>query len=82
MSCRTFDRYLEHAMISALRSEIVARSIDLISLEIKRTARNDYFINTCSELGLFEKSVEDGSCLVQASSIKSAVESPLKVVLK
>jgi FkbH-like protein len=82
MSCRTFDRYLEHAMISALRSEIVARSIDLVSLEIKRTARNDYFINTCSELGLFEKSVGDGSCLVQASSIKSVVESPLKVVLK
>ena len=82
MSCRTFDRYLEHAMISALRNEIAARSIDLISFEIKRTVRNDYFINTCVDLGMFEKSVGDGSCLVRTSSIKLAEEIPLKVVYK
>ena len=69
-------------MISALRNEIAARSIDLISFEIKRTVRNDYFINTCVDLGMFEKSVGDGSCLVRTSSIKLAEEIPLKVVYK
>ncbi len=82
MSCRTFDRYLEHAMISALRDEMSTRSIDVLSLELKRTSRNDYFINTCSALGLFEKSVGDGSCSLQVSSITTADEPPLKVVFK
>ena len=82
MSCRTFDRYLEHAMISALRDEISTRSIEVLNLEFKRTARNDYFVNSCAALGLFEKSISDGSCSVQVSNVTIADELPLKVVLR
>ena len=82
MSCRTFDRYLEHAMILALRDEMSTRSIEVLNLEFKRTARNDYFINSCAALGLFEKSISDGSCSVQVSNVTIADELPLKVVLR
>ena len=82
MSCRTFDRYLEHAMILALRDEMSTRSIEVLNLEFKRTARNDYFVNSCAALGLFEKSISDGSCSVQVSNVTIADELPLKVVLR
>ena len=82
MSCRTFDRYLENAMILALRDEMSTRSIEVLNLEFKRTARNDYFVNSCAALGLFEKSISDGSCSVQVSNVTIADELPLKVVLR
>ena len=69
-------------MILALRDEMSTRSIEVLKLEFKRTARNDYFINTCAALGLFEKSISDGSCSVQVSNVTIADELPLKVVLR
>ena len=82
MSCRTFDRYLEHAMISALRDEISTRSIEVLNLEFKRTARNDYFVATGAGLGLFTQPIEDGICQVDGKKMVIPIEMPLKVVLR
>ena len=80
MSCRTFDRYLEHAMLLALRSEIAIESANGFSLDFKRTARNDYFVGTGVALGLFDKSITDGTCQVDGKKIVMPSELPMKVV--
>ena len=80
MSCRTFDRYLEHAMLLALRSEIAIESANGFSLDFKRTARNDYFVGTGVALGLFDKSITDGTCQVDGKMMVIPSELPMKVV--
>ena len=82
MSCRTFDRYLEHAVLSALRSEIAKKSNDHFSLNFKRTARNDYFVATGAGLGLFAPNIDDGVCQVDGKKLVIPTEMPLKVVLR
>ena len=82
MSCRTFDRYLEHAMLSALRGKIAKKSIDDFSLDFKRTARNDYFVATGAGLGLFTQSIDDGICQVDGKMIVMPSELPIKLVWK
>ena len=80
MSCRTFDRYLEHAMLLALWSEIAIESANGFSLDFKRTARNDYFVGTGVALGLFDKSITDGTCQVDGKMMVIPSELPMKVV--
>ena len=80
MSCRTFDRYLEHAMLSVLQREMVAKSTNSFSLDFKRTARNDYFVGTGVALGLFDKSITDGTCQVDGKMMVIPSELPMKVV--
>ena len=82
MSCRTFDRYLEHAMLLALRDEIANKSNSDFCLDFKRTARNDYFVATGSGLGLFTQPIEDGICQVDGKKMVIPIEMPLKVVLR
>ena len=82
MSCRTFDRYLEHAMLLALRDEIANKSNSDFCLDFKRTARNDYFVATGAGLGLFAQPVDDGICQVDGKKMVLPVEMPLKVVLR
>ena len=82
MSCRTFDRYLEHAMLVALRDEIAKKANGDLSLDFKRTARNDYFVTTGAGLGLFAPNIEDGSCQVDGKKLVLPMEMPLKVVLR
>ena len=82
MSCRTFDRYLEHAMLSALQGEMVAKSANSFSLDFKQTARNEYFVTAGVGLGLFSESIEDGVCLVDDKKIVRPSELPLKVVFR
>ena len=81
MSCRTFDRYLEHAMLSALRDEIANKSNGDFSLDFKRTSRNDYFVTTGSGLGLFTQSIDDGICQVDSKKMVIHSELPIKLVL-
>lgn len=66
MSCRTFDRYLEHAMLLALQKQMSARSVDNFGFDFKRTGRNDYFVATCVGLGLCKETIKDGDCQVDA----------------
>ena len=82
MSCRTFDRYLEHAMLVALRDEIAKKANGELSLDFKRTARNDYFVTTGAGLGLFAPNIEDGICQVDGKKLVLPMEMPLKVVLR
>ena len=82
MSCRTFDRYLEHAMLLALRDEIANKSNGDFCLDFKRTARNDYFVATGAGLGLFAQPVDDGICQVDGKKMVIPIEMPLKVVLR
>ena len=82
MSCRTFDRYLEHAMLLALRDEIANKSNGDFCLDFKRTARNDYFVATGAGLGLFTQPIEDGICQVDGKKVVIPIEMPLKVVLR
>ena len=82
MSCRTFDRYLEHAMLAALRDEIAKKANGELSLDFKRTARNDYFVTTGAGLGLFAPNIEDGICQVDGKKLVLPMEMPLKVVLR
>ena len=82
MSCRTFDRYLEHAMLLALRDEIANKSNGDFCLDFKRTARNDYFVATGAGLGLFAQPIEDGICQVDGQKMVIPIEMPLKVVLR
>ena len=82
MSCRTFDRYLEHAMLLALRDKIANKSNGDFSLDFKRTTRNDYFVTTGAGLGLFTQSIEDGNCQVDGKKMVIPIEMPLKVVLR
>ena len=82
MSCRTFDRYLEHAMLVALRDEIAKKANCVLSLDFKRTARNDYFVTTGAGLGLFAQPIEDGICEVDGEKVVIQTEMPLKVVLR
>ena len=81
MSCRTFDRYLEHAMLLALQREVAAKFIKSFSLDFKRTARNDYFVTTGAKLGLFAESIEDDVCFIDSEKMKIPSELPIKVVL-
>ena len=80
MSCRTFDRYLEHAMLLALQREIQTRSFNSFILDFKRTARNEYFVGTGAALGLFDKSIADGTCVVDVGMPVIPGELPMKVV--
>lgn len=80
MSCRTFDRYLEHAMLLALQREIATKSISSFFLDFKRTARNEYFVGAGVALGLFDKSIADGTCLVEIEMPVIPSELPMKVV--
>jgi hypothetical protein len=80
MSCRTFDRYLEHTMLLALQREIATKSISSFFLDFKRTARNEYFVGTGVALGLFDKSIADGTCLVDIEMPVIPSELPMKVV--
>ena len=82
MSCRTFDRYLEHAMLLALRAKIMNKSNGDFKLDFKRTLRNDYFVTTGLELGLFTQPINDGICQVDGKKMVLPVEMPLKVVLR
>ena len=82
MSCRTFDRYLEHAMLLALRDEIANKSNGDFCLDFKRTTRNDYFVATGAGLGLFAQPVDDGICQVDGKKMVIPIEMPLKVVLR
>ena len=81
MSCRTFDRYLEHAMLLALKREMATKFVNSFSLDFKRTARNDYFKTTGAKLGLFAESIEDGVCFIDSENIKISSELPIEVVL-
>ena len=80
MSCRTFDRYLEHAILLALQHEIATKSIKSFILDFKRTARNEYFVGTGAALGLFDKSIADGTCVVDVGMPVIPGELPMKVV--
>ncbi len=82
MSCRTFDRYLEHAMLSALLGKIAKKSNSGFNLDLKRTARNDYFVTSGAGLGLFAQNIDDGICQVDAKKMVLPIEIPLKVVLR
>ena len=82
MSCRTFDRYLEHAMLLALQREMVAKSTNSFSLDFKRTARNEYFVGTGVAMGLFDKSIADGTCPVDGKKMVIPSELPMKVVFR
>lgn len=82
MSCRTFERYLEHAMLLALRDEITNKSNSDFSLNFKRTARNDYFVTTGAGLGLFTQPINDGICQVDGKKMVIPIQMPLKVVLR
>ena len=81
MSCRTFDRYLEHAMLVALRDEIAKKVNGELSLDFKRTARNDYFVTTGAVLGLFAPNIEDGICLVEGKKMVIPNDLPIKLLL-
>ena len=80
MSCRTFDRYLEHAMLLALQREMATKSTNSFSLDFKRTVRNEYFVGTGAALGLFDKSIADGTCSVDGKMRFTPSELPMKVV--
>ena len=82
MSCRTFDRYLEHAMLLALRDRIKNKSNGDFSLNFKRTTRNDYFVSTCAKMGLFAKGIDDGNCQVDGQGTILLNEIPLQVVFR
>jgi hypothetical protein len=82
MSCRTFDRYLEHAMLLALQREMAMKSTNSFSLDFKRTARNDYFVGAGAALGLFDKSITDGTCSVDVKMTVIPSELPMKVVFR
>lgn len=82
MSCRTFDRYLEHAILLALDRETSNRSTNGFSLDFKRTARNNYFVTTGAGLGLFPDSIEDGICQVDGKKMVIPSELPMKVVFR
>lgn len=82
MSCRTFDRYLEHAMLLALQREMATKSINSFSLDFKRTARNDYFVGTGASLSLFDKSIDDGNHQVDGQKLVTPSELPMKVVFR
>lgn len=82
MSCRTFDRYLEHAMLLALQREMATKSINSFSLDFKRTARNDYFVGTGASLSLFDKSIDDGNHQVDGKKLVTPSELPMKVVFR
>jgi len=81
MSCRTFDRYLEHAMLLALQREMAKKSTIGFSLDFKRTPRNEYFVGAGATLGLFDKSIADGTCLIDEKMKVIPSELPMKVVL-
>jgi FkbH-like protein len=82
MSCRTFDRYFEHAMLVALCDEIAKNANGDFSLDFKRTARNDYFVTAGAGLGLFAQPIADGVCEVKGKKLVLPIEMPLKVVLR
>ena len=82
MSCRTFDRYLEHAMLLALQRETAIRSTKSFSLDFKQTARNEYFVGAGAALGLFDKSIADGNHQVDVKKIVIPSELPMKVVFR
>lgn len=82
MSCRTFDRYLEHAMLLALQKQMSARSVDNFGFDFKRTGRNDYFVATCVGLGLCKETIKDGDCQVDAKKMVIPAELPMKVVFR
>ena len=82
MSCRTFDRYLEHAMLLALQKQMSVRSVDNFGFDFKRTGRNDYFVATCVGLGLFKETIKDGDCQVDAKKMVIPAELPMKVVFR
>jgi FkbH-like protein len=82
MSCRTFDRYFEHAMLVALCDEIAKNANGDFSLDFKRTARNDYFVTAGAGLGLFAQPIADGICEVEGKKLVLPIEMPLKVVLR
>lgn len=82
MSCRTFDRYLECAMLSALCNEIADKSNGDLSLDFKRTSRNDYFVTSGAGLGLFTRPIYDGICHVDCKKVVVPKAMPLKVVIR
>ena len=82
MSCRTFDRYLEHAMLAALRDKITNKSIGNLSFDFKRTNRNEYFVATGVKIGLFTPEIGDGICQVDFQQTLLSFELPLQVVLR
>ena len=82
MSCRTFDRYLEHAMLLALQREMAMKFANGFSLDFKRTPRNDYFVATATALGLFNDSIDDGNHQVDGKVMVIPSELPIKVVFR
>jgi hypothetical protein len=67
-------------MLLALQREIATKSISSFFLDFKRTARNEYFVGTGVALGLFDKSIADGTCLVDIEMPVIPSELPMKVV--
>jgi FkbH-like protein len=82
MSCRTFDRYLEHAVLSALRGKIIDKSNGDVNLNFKRTTRNEYFVATGIKMGLFAQDIDDGIRQVRGQRMLLPTEIPLQVVLR
>jgi len=82
MSCRTFDRYLEHAMLLALRNKITNKSNGNLNLNFKRTKRNEYFVASGVKIGLFTQEIGDGICRVDFQLALLPIELPLQVVLR
>ena len=82
MSCRTFDRYLEHATLLALLEEITKKSSGKLSLNFKRTTRNEYFVATGIKMGLFTQDIDDGIRQVSGQRMLLPTEIPLQIVLR
>jgi hypothetical protein len=61
---------------------MVAKSTKSFSLDFKRTARNEYFVGTGVAMGLFDKSIADGTCPVDGKKMVIPSELPMKVVLR
>ena len=82
MSCRTFDRYLEHAVLTALRGKIIDKSNGDVNLNFKRTTRNGYFVASGAKIGLFTQEIVDGICRVDFQTTILPIEIPVQVVLR
>ena len=68
-------------MLVALRDEIAKKANGELSLDFKRTARNDYFVTTGAGLGLFAPNIEDGICQVDGKKVVIPNELTLKLKL-
>ena len=67
-------------MLLALQREMATKSTNSFSLDFKRTVRNEYFVGTGAALGLFDKSIADGTCSVDGKMTFTPSELPMKVV--